>query len=90
MITRPLLITICFLHNIVPYYLYLPCVIFLEVFYQVDECIGDVFLLWSQLITEDKRVVKVVEELKQSGIKILKDKKWSIEERLKEKLNLCT
>ena len=30
----------------------------------------------------DKRVVKVVEELKQSEMKILKDEKWLIEEGL--------
>jgi len=30
----------------------------------------------------DKRVVKTVEELKQSRIKIFKDEKWSIEEEL--------
>jgi len=30
----------------------------------------------------DERVVKIVEELKQSGMKTLKDEKWSIEEEL--------
>jgi len=30
----------------------------------------------------DKRVVKVVEELKKAGIKTLKDKEWEIEEGL--------
>ena len=29
---------------------------------------------------KDERVVKVVEELKKTGMKILKDKKWIIEE----------
>jgi len=31
---------------------------------------------------EDKKIVKAVEELKQSGIKALKDKEWLIEEGL--------
>ena len=31
---------------------------------------------------KDERVVKVVEELKRSGVKTLKKKEWSIEERL--------
>jgi len=31
---------------------------------------------------KDKRVVKAVEELKRSGIKSIKDKEWSIEDRL--------
>jgi len=53
MVTRLWLLTIEFLHNIVPHYLYLPCVIFLEIPHQVDEYIGDIFLLWSQLITEN-------------------------------------
>ena len=35
----------------------------------------------------DKRVVKAVEELKWSGIKILKNEKWSIKERLVLKEN---
>ena len=30
----------------------------------------------------DKRVVKAVEELKQSGMKTLKDEEWSIKEEL--------
>ena len=51
MVTRLLLITIQFLYNTVSYYLYLPCVIFLEVSHQVDEYAGDVFLLWSKFIT---------------------------------------
>ena len=51
MVTRLLLITIQFLHNTVPHYLYLLYVIFLEISYQVDEYMGDIFLLWSQLIT---------------------------------------
>ena len=51
MVTRLLLITIQFLHNTVPHYLYLLYIIFLEISYQVDECMGDIFLFWSQLIT---------------------------------------
>jgi len=31
---------------------------------------------------KDERVVKVVEELKRSGVKMLKEKEWSIEEGL--------
>jgi len=31
---------------------------------------------------KDERVVKVVEELKKTGMKILKDKKWIIEEEI--------
>jgi len=31
---------------------------------------------------KNERVVKVVEELKRSGVKTLKKKEWSIEERL--------
>jgi len=31
---------------------------------------------------KDKRVVKVVEELKKSGIKSIKDEEWSVEDRL--------
>ena len=51
MVTRLLLITIQFLHNTVPHYLYLFYVIFLEISHQVNECVEDIFLLWSQLIT---------------------------------------
>jgi len=31
---------------------------------------------------KDERVVKAVEELKRSGVKMLKEKEWSIEEEL--------
>jgi len=43
---------IVFLHNTIPYYLYLLCIIFLEVSHQVDKYMEGIFLLWSQLITD--------------------------------------
>ena len=50
-ITCPLLRTIYILHNPSLHYLYLSCIVFLDVFYQVDKHTRNSFLLRSCLIT---------------------------------------